>query len=168
MEPSWFHLAPWVSAWGGRWEEPSQGLQQSGEHYAGGRVLKAGSSSCPVCPPVPLRARQTVLGMINASSSLPATGVSDTVCEPCPVGFFSKVSSALEKCHPWTRYKDSSLVFPAPRGAWDLFPFYPATCPSAPAPQVHTHSCTCRTSRVTSWPTRWTPFSIFLPVLSWW
>ncbi|XP_012583638.1 PREDICTED: tumor necrosis factor receptor superfamily member 5 isoform X2 [Condylura cristata] len=31
-----------------------------------------------------------------------ATEVSDTVCEPCPVGFFSNVSSALEKCNPWT------------------------------------------------------------------
>ncbi|XP_049725656.1 tumor necrosis factor receptor superfamily member 5 isoform X1 [Elephas maximus indicus] len=34
-----------------------------------------------------------------------ATGVSDTVCQPCPVGFFSNVSSAFEKCHPWTSCK---------------------------------------------------------------
>ncbi|XP_005604466.1 tumor necrosis factor receptor superfamily member 5 isoform X1 [Equus caballus] len=39
-----------------------------------------------------------------------ATGVSDTVCEPCPVGFFSKVSSALEKCHPWTSCDTKGLV----------------------------------------------------------
>uniref|UniRef100_A0A8C0QN88 Tumor necrosis factor receptor superfamily member 5 n=2 Tax=Canis lupus familiaris TaxID=9615 RepID=A0A8C0QN88_CANLF len=32
-----------------------------------------------------------------------ATGISDTICDPCPIGFFSNVSSALEKCHPWTR-----------------------------------------------------------------
>ncbi|XP_023612029.1 tumor necrosis factor receptor superfamily member 5 [Myotis lucifugus] len=32
-----------------------------------------------------------------------ATGVSDTICEPCLVGFFSNVSSAYDKCHPWTR-----------------------------------------------------------------
>lgn len=50
-----------------------------------------------------------------------ATEVSDTVCDPCPVGFFSNVSSALEKCHPWTRYKDPSLVFLALRGVWDHF-----------------------------------------------
>nr|KAF6470880.1 CD40 molecule [Molossus molossus] len=69
-----------------------------------------------------------------------ATRVSDTICEPCLVGFFSNVSSAYEECQPWTRYKNSSLVFPAPRGAWDLLPFYPATYPSALAPHVHTHS----------------------------
>uniref|UniRef100_A0A2I3H601 CD40 molecule n=1 Tax=Nomascus leucogenys TaxID=61853 RepID=A0A2I3H601_NOMLE len=37
-----------------------------------------------------------------------ATGVSDTICEPCPVGFFSSVSSAFEKCHPWTRSPGSA------------------------------------------------------------
>ncbi|PNI59762.1 CD40 isoform 3 [Pan troglodytes] len=37
-----------------------------------------------------------------------ATGVSDTICEPCPVGFFSNVSSAFEKCHPWTRSPGSA------------------------------------------------------------
>ncbi|XP_008569795.1 PREDICTED: tumor necrosis factor receptor superfamily member 5 isoform X4 [Galeopterus variegatus] len=36
-----------------------------------------------------------------------ATGVSDTICEPCPVGFFSNVSSAFEKCRPWTRFPAS-------------------------------------------------------------
>uniref|UniRef100_A0A8C0E2F3 Tumor necrosis factor receptor superfamily member 5 n=1 Tax=Balaenoptera musculus TaxID=9771 RepID=A0A8C0E2F3_BALMU len=36
-----------------------------------------------------------------------ATGVSDTICEPCSVGFFSNVSSAFEKCHPWTRFPES-------------------------------------------------------------
>uniref|UniRef100_A0A8C9P6A5 Tumor necrosis factor receptor superfamily member 5 n=1 Tax=Spermophilus dauricus TaxID=99837 RepID=A0A8C9P6A5_SPEDA len=35
------------------------------------------------------------------------TGTSDTICEPCPVGFFSNVSSAFEKCHPWTRFPES-------------------------------------------------------------
>ncbi|XP_007936630.1 tumor necrosis factor receptor superfamily member 5 [Orycteropus afer afer] len=39
-----------------------------------------------------------------------ATGVSDTVCKPCPVGFFSNVSSALEKCHPWTSCKTKDLA----------------------------------------------------------
>ena len=87
--------------------------------------------------------------MINASSSPSATGVLDTICEPCPVGFFSNVSSAFEKCHRWTRYKDLSLVFPAPRGAWDLLPFSLATSPSVPAPHVHTHSHTSRMSRGT-------------------
>ncbi|XP_008760685.1 tumor necrosis factor receptor superfamily member 5 isoform X2 [Rattus norvegicus] len=36
-----------------------------------------------------------------------ATETTDTVCQPCPVGFFSNGSSLFEKCHPWTR-------FPAP------------------------------------------------------
>ncbi|XP_064429351.1 tumor necrosis factor receptor superfamily member 5 isoform X3 [Mirounga angustirostris] len=39
-----------------------------------------------------------------------ATGVSDTICHPCPVGFFSNVSSALEKCHPWTSCKTKGLM----------------------------------------------------------
>nr|5DMI_A Chain A, Tumor necrosis factor receptor superfamily member 5 [Homo sapiens]5DMJ_A Chain A, Tumor necrosis factor receptor superfamily member 5 [Homo sapiens]5DMJ_D Chain D, Tumor necrosis factor receptor superfamily member 5 [Homo sapiens]5DMJ_F Chain F, Tumor necrosis factor receptor superfamily member 5 [Homo sapiens]5IHL_A Chain A, Tumor necrosis factor receptor superfamily member 5 [Homo sapiens]5IHL_D Chain D, Tumor necrosis factor receptor superfamily member 5 [Homo sapiens]5IHL_F Ch len=39
-----------------------------------------------------------------------ATGVSDTICEPCPVGFFSDVSSAFEKCHPWTSCETKDLV----------------------------------------------------------
>ncbi|XP_030682356.1 tumor necrosis factor receptor superfamily member 5 isoform X3 [Nomascus leucogenys] len=39
-----------------------------------------------------------------------ATGVSDTICEPCPVGFFSSVSSAFEKCHPWTSCETKDLV----------------------------------------------------------
>ncbi|XP_032206367.1 tumor necrosis factor receptor superfamily member 5 [Mustela erminea] len=39
-----------------------------------------------------------------------ATEVSDTVCDPCPVGFFSNVSSALEKCHPWTSCETKGLM----------------------------------------------------------
>ncbi|XP_045688969.1 tumor necrosis factor receptor superfamily member 5 isoform X2 [Phyllostomus hastatus] len=39
-----------------------------------------------------------------------ATQVSDTVCEPCPVGFFSNVSSAFEKCHPWASCEMQGLV----------------------------------------------------------
>nr|XP_015093247.1 tumor necrosis factor receptor superfamily member 5 isoform X1 [Vicugna pacos] len=39
-----------------------------------------------------------------------ATGVSDTICEPCPVGFFSNVSSAFEKCYPWTSCESKGLV----------------------------------------------------------
>lgn len=39
-----------------------------------------------------------------------ATGVLDTICEPCPVGFFSNVSSAFEKCHPWTSCERKGLV----------------------------------------------------------
>ncbi|PNJ85976.1 CD40 isoform 6 [Pongo abelii] len=39
-----------------------------------------------------------------------ATGISDTICEPCPVGFFSNVSSAFEKCHPWTSCETKDLV----------------------------------------------------------
>ncbi|XP_075819162.1 tumor necrosis factor receptor superfamily member 5 isoform X2 [Microtus pennsylvanicus] len=31
-----------------------------------------------------------------------ATGTADTVCELCPAGFFSSVSSTSERCHPWT------------------------------------------------------------------
>ncbi|KAM5219635.1 tumor necrosis factor receptor superfamily member 5 isoform 2-T2 [Hipposideros larvatus] len=38
------------------------------------------------------------------------TGVSDTICEPCPAGFFSNVSSAFEKCHPWTSCETKGLV----------------------------------------------------------
>uniref|UniRef100_A0A8C6HWQ1 Tumor necrosis factor receptor superfamily member 5 n=1 Tax=Mus spicilegus TaxID=10103 RepID=A0A8C6HWQ1_MUSSI len=39
-----------------------------------------------------------------------ATETTDTVCHPCPVGFFSNQSSLFEKCYPWTRFKvpDSS------------------------------------------------------------
>ncbi|XP_054429356.1 tumor necrosis factor receptor superfamily member 5 [Pteronotus mesoamericanus] len=39
-----------------------------------------------------------------------ATNFSDTICEPCPVGFFSNVSSASEKCHPWTSCEIKGLV----------------------------------------------------------
>ncbi|XP_043740552.1 tumor necrosis factor receptor superfamily member 5 isoform X1 [Cervus elaphus] len=39
-----------------------------------------------------------------------ATGVSDTICEPCPAGFFSNVSSAFEKCHRWTSCERKGLV----------------------------------------------------------
>ncbi|XP_015425859.1 PREDICTED: tumor necrosis factor receptor superfamily member 5 isoform X4 [Myotis davidii] len=39
-----------------------------------------------------------------------ATGVSDTICEPCLVGFFSNVSSAYDKCHPWTSCEIKGLV----------------------------------------------------------
>ncbi|XP_058143141.1 tumor necrosis factor receptor superfamily member 5 isoform X2 [Dasypus novemcinctus] len=39
-----------------------------------------------------------------------ATGVSDTICEPCPVGFFSSVSSAFEKCQPWTSCETKDQV----------------------------------------------------------
>ncbi|XP_022349883.1 tumor necrosis factor receptor superfamily member 5 isoform X1 [Enhydra lutris kenyoni] len=39
-----------------------------------------------------------------------ATEVSDTICDPCPVGFFSNVSSALEKCHPWTSCETKGLM----------------------------------------------------------
>ncbi|XP_008569794.1 PREDICTED: tumor necrosis factor receptor superfamily member 5 isoform X3 [Galeopterus variegatus] len=39
-----------------------------------------------------------------------ATGVSDTICEPCPVGFFSNVSSAFEKCRPWTSCETKGLI----------------------------------------------------------
>ncbi|XP_038288707.1 tumor necrosis factor receptor superfamily member 5 isoform X1 [Canis lupus baileyi] len=39
-----------------------------------------------------------------------ATGISDTICDPCPIGFFSNVSSALEKCHPWTSCETKGLV----------------------------------------------------------
>ncbi|EHB05315.1 Tumor necrosis factor receptor superfamily member 5 [Heterocephalus glaber] len=38
------------------------------------------------------------------------TGTSDTICEPCPDGFFSNVSSAFEKCHPWTSCENKQLV----------------------------------------------------------
>ncbi|XP_004636178.1 tumor necrosis factor receptor superfamily member 5 [Octodon degus] len=38
------------------------------------------------------------------------TGASDTICEPCPDGFFSNVSSASEKCHPWTSCERKYLV----------------------------------------------------------
>ncbi|XP_006839395.1 PREDICTED: tumor necrosis factor receptor superfamily member 5 [Chrysochloris asiatica] len=39
-----------------------------------------------------------------------ATGISDTVCKPCSVGFFSNVSSAFEKCHPWTSCKSRDMA----------------------------------------------------------
>ncbi|XP_036900090.1 tumor necrosis factor receptor superfamily member 5 isoform X3 [Sturnira hondurensis] len=39
-----------------------------------------------------------------------ATQVSDTICEPCPFGFFSNVSSAFEKCHPWASCEIKGLV----------------------------------------------------------
>lgn len=39
-----------------------------------------------------------------------ATKVSDTICEPCPDGYFSNVSSAVESCHPWTSCATHNLV----------------------------------------------------------
>ncbi|XP_016007826.2 tumor necrosis factor receptor superfamily member 5 isoform X2 [Rousettus aegyptiacus] len=39
-----------------------------------------------------------------------ATGVSDTICKPCPDGYFSNVSSAFEKCHRWTSCESKNLV----------------------------------------------------------
>lgn len=39
-----------------------------------------------------------------------ATGVLDTICEDCPVGFFSNVSSAFDKCRPWTSCEMQGLV----------------------------------------------------------
>ncbi|XP_020821340.1 tumor necrosis factor receptor superfamily member 5 isoform X1 [Phascolarctos cinereus] len=38
------------------------------------------------------------------------TSSTDTICERCKKGFFSNVSSASEKCLPWTRCKASGLV----------------------------------------------------------
>ncbi|KAL6091816.1 hypothetical protein STEG23_020131 [Scotinomys teguina] len=38
-----------------------------------------------------------------------ATGTTDTVCEPCPAGFFSNESSTFEKCHPWTSCEDKKM-----------------------------------------------------------
>ncbi|XP_051835911.1 tumor necrosis factor receptor superfamily member 5 isoform X2 [Antechinus flavipes] len=37
------------------------------------------------------------------------TNSTDTICEPCKKGFFSNVSSAFEKCLPWTSCKDTGL-----------------------------------------------------------
>ncbi|XP_021049799.1 tumor necrosis factor receptor superfamily member 5 [Mus pahari] len=39
-----------------------------------------------------------------------ATETTDTVCRPCPYGFFSNQSSLSEKCHPWTSCEDENLV----------------------------------------------------------
>ncbi|XP_063139113.1 tumor necrosis factor receptor superfamily member 5 isoform X8 [Rattus norvegicus] len=39
-----------------------------------------------------------------------ATETTDTVCQPCPVGFFSNGSSLFEKCHPWTSCEDQKLM----------------------------------------------------------
>ncbi|XP_047602491.1 tumor necrosis factor receptor superfamily member 5 isoform X3 [Lutra lutra] len=70
-----------------------------------------------LCPPglgvkqiVPLRAGQVVHCDDECRLLLPATEVSDTICDPCPVGFFSNVSSALEKCHPWTSCETKGLM----------------------------------------------------------
>lgn len=136
-----------------------------GDYLLGEECLKQEDLSVLSVHRVPREPDRWSTVMINASSSLPATGVSDTICKPCPVGFFSNVSSAFEKCHRWTRYKDSALVFPAPSGAWDLLPFYLATCPSVPA--LYTLPHTCETPRMTSWLTEWARLSIFSPSLSW-
>ncbi|OBS81362.1 hypothetical protein A6R68_20464 [Neotoma lepida] len=37
-------------------------------------------------------------------------GTADTVCEPCPAGFFSNESSTFEKCHPWTSCEAKKMV----------------------------------------------------------
>ncbi|CAH6776779.1 Cd40 [Phodopus roborovskii] len=39
-----------------------------------------------------------------------ATRTTDTVCEPCPAGFFSNGSSTFEKCHPWTNCEAKNMV----------------------------------------------------------
>ncbi|XP_053430459.1 tumor necrosis factor receptor superfamily member 5 isoform X2 [Nycticebus coucang] len=38
------------------------------------------------------------------------TSISDTICEPCPLGFFSSVFSPSEKCRPWTRCEIKGLI----------------------------------------------------------
>ncbi|XP_011839159.1 PREDICTED: tumor necrosis factor receptor superfamily member 5 isoform X3 [Cercocebus atys] len=63
--------------------------------------LHCTSKSCESC--VPHRSCSPGFGVKQI-----ATGVSDTICEPCPVGFFSNVSSAFEKCRPWTRSPGSA------------------------------------------------------------
>lgn len=61
------------------------------------------SSACESC------ALHTLCGPGLGVKQL-GTGTSDTICEPCPDGFFSNVSSAFEKCHPWTRCETKDLV----------------------------------------------------------
>ncbi|XP_050662529.1 tumor necrosis factor receptor superfamily member 5 isoform X3 [Macaca thibetana thibetana] len=65
--------------------------------------LHCTSESCESC--VPHRSCLPGFGVKQI-----ATGVSDTICEPCPVGFFSNVSSAFEKCRPWTSCETKDLV----------------------------------------------------------
>ncbi|XP_017733401.1 PREDICTED: tumor necrosis factor receptor superfamily member 5 isoform X5 [Rhinopithecus bieti] len=68
---------------------------EEGQHCA--------SEACESC--VPHRSCSPGFGVKQI-----ATGVSDTICEPCPVGFFSNASSAFEKCRPWTSCETKDLV----------------------------------------------------------
>ncbi|XP_031228602.1 tumor necrosis factor receptor superfamily member 5 isoform X2 [Mastomys coucha] len=61
------------------------------------------SKDCEACTPhTPCGLGFGVVGM--------ATETTDTICHPCPVGFFSNQSSLFEKCHPWTSCKDEMEV----------------------------------------------------------
>lgn len=72
-----------------------------------GKELKASVLSCPagLLAPLGLRPCGPLRLLIHSPHTFPATGTADTVCELCPAGFFSGVSSPSEKCRPWTRYK---------------------------------------------------------------
>lgn len=78
------------------------GLCPSGAAMRWGNLLR-----CSVLPCwAPLGVRHWAQVFAHESSHvLPATETTDTVCQPCPDGFFSSGSSLSEKCHPWTRYK---------------------------------------------------------------
>lgn len=83
------------------------GLWPSGAALRWGKALRAGAFSCSACLLAP-SGSQTLWPQVFADASshiLPATETTDTVCRPCPYGFFSNESSLSEKCHPWTRYK---------------------------------------------------------------
>uniref|UniRef100_A0A8C6W2V1 Tumor necrosis factor receptor superfamily member 5 n=1 Tax=Nannospalax galili TaxID=1026970 RepID=A0A8C6W2V1_NANGA len=97
-----------------RYCEPNQGLQVWREGTSETDttcVCQEGqyciSSDCDSC------ALHTECGLGFGVKQM-GTGKNDTVCEPCPVGFFSNVSSAVKKCQSWTR-----CSFPDARSAGD-------------------------------------------------
>uniref|UniRef100_A0A8C6QHK5 Tumor necrosis factor receptor superfamily member 5 n=1 Tax=Nannospalax galili TaxID=1026970 RepID=A0A8C6QHK5_NANGA len=93
-----------------RYCEPNQGLQVWREGTSETDttcVCQEGqyciSSDCDSC------ALHTECGLGFGVKQM-GTGKNDTVCEPCPVGFFSNVSSAVKKCQSWTSCEANNLV----------------------------------------------------------
>ncbi|GAB1287209.1 Tumor necrosis factor receptor superfamily member 5 [Apodemus speciosus] len=106
-------LAPWnreIRCHQHRHCEPNQGLQIKKEGTTDSDTVcacKEGqhctSKDCETC------AQHTPCGPGFGVVEM-ATETTDTVCQPCPDGFFSSESSLSEKCRPWARCEDKNLV----------------------------------------------------------
>ncbi|XP_045151422.1 tumor necrosis factor receptor superfamily member 5 [Echinops telfairi] len=61
---------------------------------------------CDLCQPGTILMSDCAEGI---STDCP-TSNSDTICKSCPDGFFSNMSSAYDKCHPWTSCRTQDLA----------------------------------------------------------